>query len=195
MDIDSYARRIIQKEFERRQAKNISYSMRALARDLEISPGYLWDFISGKRALSQKKAIKIAEALKVKDLDKKSFILSSQCTKDDYEIGGELYQLVSYWHHFAVLSLSKDPNNQADPKWIAKRLVIEESEADEALTLLVKLGLVKIKEGRMNPFEKKTTETSLEKAAFNKIDMNFFNQVVLRLKEKKLMGLMSQLLN
>ena len=154
MNIDSYSRRIIQQELERRQKKKASYSMRALARDLEISPGYLWDFISGKRSLSRKKAIKIADSLRRNDLDRESFILSSQCTKDDYEIGGELYQLVSYWHHFAVLSLAKDPNNQADPKWIAQRLVIKESEAEEALNLLINQKLISVKLGKMLPFEK-----------------------------------------
>ena len=163
--------------------------MRALARDLEISPGYLWDFISGKRSLSRKKAIKIADSLRRNDLDRESFfILSSQCTKDDYEIGGELYQLVSYWHHFAVLSLAKDPNNQADPKWIAQRLVIKESEAEEALNLLINQKLISVKLGKMLPFENEAEGKSVEAAAFKKIDMKFFNQIVIRLKEKKAYG-------
>lgn len=193
MDIDSYSRRIIQQELKRRQNKNISYSLRAFARDLEISPGYLWDFISGKRSLSKKKALKIAETLNLNKEDTHSFILSSQCTEDDYKTGGLLYQLVSYWHHFAVLSLSKDPNNKANAKWIAERLVIKEQEAQEALELLLSQELVKIENGKMISFQQDKAKGPLEKEAFHKIDMKFFDQVVLRLKEKKLMGVLSEL--
>ena len=195
MDIDSYARKTLREELKLRQKKNESYSMRAFARDLDISPGYLWDFTSGKRSLSEKNARKIAQILKMNQDEQKSFVLSSQCKKNDYQKGGELYQLISYWHHFAVLNLSKDPMNEATPKWVAKRLLITEEEAKTALELLIETELITIVKGKMISFERDNPKLSLEEAAFSKIDMNFFNKIILRLKQKKLMKVVSDLVS
>ena len=59
---------------ESRRQKNVNYSMRALARDLDVDNSYLVQILSGKKSMTPKIAYKIAIALKLEGEDLLNFI-------------------------------------------------------------------------------------------------------------------------
>lgn len=75
MKFENY-RHYIQNEFEKRRIRNPSYSLRAFARDLSVSPSRLSEVINGKRGISNLLAQKIMEGLKIEGVDAEIFILS-----------------------------------------------------------------------------------------------------------------------
>lgn len=60
-----------------RQEKNIKYSLRAFAKELEISPASLSQILSQKKGLSEKFSTKIAQKLNLSLEEKELFIISS----------------------------------------------------------------------------------------------------------------------
>lgn len=56
-------RKLLLQEFENKKSKNPSYSLRALARDIEVSPSVISDYLNEKRKLSPKTKYKIIRYL------------------------------------------------------------------------------------------------------------------------------------
>jgi len=56
-------RLVLKAELERRRSRNASYSLRAFARDLELSPSRLSRVLNGKEALSRPRAERIGGKL------------------------------------------------------------------------------------------------------------------------------------
>ena len=75
MKYENY-RHYIQGEFENRRLRNPSYSLRAFARDLAVSPSRLSEAINGKRGISNELAQKIITALNLEGIDEDIFLLS-----------------------------------------------------------------------------------------------------------------------
>jgi uncharacterized protein (TIGR02147 family) len=143
---------ILKIELEQRKKANAAYSLRAFARYLGVSPAALSQLISGKRGLSLKRLNSLLEKLGLTPEEssralrklKRRRAESSQVTvlKEDR------FRLITDWYHYAILSLGDLPDCKADPRWIAQRLGIRASDANEALARLQRLGLIKIQNGR-----------------------------------------------
>lgn len=117
-------------EFQRRKSLNSSYSLRAFASYLEVSPASLSQVLSGKRKLIGKVRESIISKL---ELDKKISASDS--------LSYELIQLDelainSKWHADAVLELIKSKDFKATSSWISKKLKISRDEAKSALKIL-----------------------------------------------------------
>lgn len=56
-------RALLAQELARRQSRNLRYSLRAFARDLQLSPSFLCQILSSKRGFSSKSAERISSAL------------------------------------------------------------------------------------------------------------------------------------
>lgn len=57
------------------------------------------------------------------------------------------FAVISDWYHFAILDLTQVKGFKPDPKWIARKLGIEASEATAAMYRLKRLGLL-VAQGR-----------------------------------------------
>jgi uncharacterized protein (TIGR02147 family) len=68
--------KFLKEKLEEKQLQNKSYSLRAFAAKLGISPGGLAQIFSGKKKLSLERAHEIAEALKLSKEQKKLFLLA-----------------------------------------------------------------------------------------------------------------------
>ena len=150
---DMFARSYLQKELIDRKNRNHFYSLRAFARDLDISPSNLSEFLSAKRDFSQKNSIKVAKHLDLSSSDFERFILSCQFSSQDskgrsYSLP-KIFQMMSHWYYFALLNLAKVKNIKADPKELAERLAIKEKQIEEALENLKSMNLIEITDGRM----------------------------------------------
>ena len=146
---------ILSSEFTERSRRNPRYSLRAFAKSLGISHTVLSLVMSGKRSLSRKAAMIVAENL---DLGpKKSAALISSTGKkaaphllaNTYNlIDLETFHLISDWVHYAILSLLEIPESHFEPKWMAKRLGINETQAKIAMSRLVDLDFVANENGK-----------------------------------------------
>jgi transcriptional regulator with XRE-family HTH domain len=136
-------------EWEKRRAKNPRYSLRSFARVLNLSPGALSSYLSGKRKLTPKAANKIMSQLSL-NLDEKNAWQSlmpakSRAGQTYHELTADQHRIVSEWYHYAILSLVKVKDFEPNSAWISKRLGISQSQAEQATERLFRLGFLKKK--------------------------------------------------
>lgn len=143
--------------------RNDSYSLRAFARDLELSPSRLSEVLSGTQGLSEKSADKIATSLKLKPVERrfwKDLILVQSSrnakvrelarsrveelrkTESLRKLKEDQFRVISDWYHGAILELTQVRGFRSDVKWIAEKLGIASSHVEGALNRLKQLGLL-----------------------------------------------------
>jgi uncharacterized protein (TIGR02147 family) len=157
-------RTFIQQEFERRRRKNSRYSLRSLARDLEIPAPKLCQALRGSRGISSSRALVLARKMNLSSTETELFVSMvesehgrSQTSKlraqekvqalqaslgfDDLSM--ERFQIIRDWYYFAILELTELKSFKAEPSWIAKRLKISKSEVKNAIQALLDFGLLR----------------------------------------------------
>lgn len=150
-----HCRDILLGELNARKAKNSFYSMRAFARDLGIGSTSLSDVLAGKRVLSKKNIEKVVEKLNLSPEQK--FSMEREGTKnqidseefDKVTLAEDTFRLISEWYYLAILNLAKIPESSSDAKWVAERLGLELTQAEQALERLFRMGLIIEREGRL----------------------------------------------
>lgn len=143
---------ILSQEFDLRRQTDPSYSVRAFARLLELSPATVSQLLSGKRPLSAKAALKIATRLNFSKQEQDNLLRTTlpastqltHLTPERYQLDSDRFKLISDWYHYAILGLAGFRRNKACAHWIANKLGISRTEAEEALRRLVRLQLIKI---------------------------------------------------
>lgn len=146
-------RLLLLKELTARKNRNPSYSLRAFARDLGVSPAALSQYLARKRELSKRNRQSVIERLRLSPIEQESLWISarpSPSTRSTYgQIAEDTFRIISDWVSLATLNLAHIKGNKAESSWIAKRLGIPSSEAKDTLDRLVRVGLLEIKAGRM----------------------------------------------
>ena len=141
--------------FEKR-TRNPKYSLRAFAIHLGVSRTTLSDVLAGKRHLSTRNALKVAERLSLSPDQTKELIAEvrgfgffvSKPTSTEM-LTDDVFRMIADWYHYAILSLTRLKSNRAEANWIASRLGITPLEARSAMLRLNRLGYIKIKNGRL----------------------------------------------
>lgn len=172
-------REILRERLAGRQGRNPSYSLRAYARDLGISPSRLSEILSGDHALSAAKAEGVAAHLGLStdeqahfvDLvaiesspsssvkaDAKKRVDARRSSAEASEVSADQFALVSRWWHFAMLELFKTKEFKPTPTWIAGRLGIAKDEARAAMARLLRLGFLR-RSGKSISVSKPKTRT------------------------------------
>lgn len=150
---------LIREEYSQRRKRNNNYSLRAFARDLEVSVGALSEILANKRKLTPKSTKKILPHLNLSPVKKDAFLknvlksygednMMTSHVADEVLLAEDHFQFISEWYHFAILSVLKLDDYVEDPAWIAARIGIQSFEAKNALSRLQRLGLVTKKDGR-----------------------------------------------
>ena len=160
-------RLVLREHLNQRCTANPRYSLRAFARDLNISCARLSLVMNGKRGLSVSAAEMIGVKLGLSDFERSIFCdlvqsqhARSQASKEIAlarlqskmaDVQGRVIQLdtfkiISDWYHFGILQLMHLKSFQPDVKWIAQALQIQPTQVEEALERLLRLELIK-KEG------------------------------------------------
>jgi uncharacterized protein (TIGR02147 family) len=135
----------IRAELLRRRRRNPRYSLRSFARDLEISPGRLSEFINGKRAISEKWKPQLIRKLGLgQDIVK----LADGLPKAGRLLCEDELNVIREPYFSAILSLLDTREIFQDSTQIGGRLGLLPSEARSALAVLARLGLVKNLRGR-----------------------------------------------
>lgn len=129
----------ITKKYEEIKERNPSFSLRALAAKIGMSPSMTSRILSGKRNISKKLAEKVMiqlgstqdEVDAVLTLFKNSNIASTKLSVKNINP-----DIIRNWQNMAVASLLETHEAKSDVEWISKRLAISNDEASAALKML-----------------------------------------------------------
>ncbi len=133
-----------------RCAKNPQYSIRSFARSSGISHTVLSLVLSGKRRLSKKASMQLAQHLELAPdhTEKVMRHFATSTEPSDYEeLSLDAFEVISDWYHYAILSALELPNAKWDARWFAKQFGIQILEAKLAMERLQRLKLVEEKNG------------------------------------------------
>lgn len=135
---------LLKKTLAERCAKNPQYSVRAFARATGISHTVLSLVLSGKRTLSKKATLKLADHLELDPKQRQSLLASKEkIQSDDYQmLSLDTFDVISDWYHYAILSLLELPEAEFEATWIAQRLGINPLNAKMAMERLQRVGLI-----------------------------------------------------
>ncbi len=154
-------REFLAEELARRTQANPRYSQRAFARQLGLSAGELSEVMRGKRALSVRSALRIANSLGFKPIEtqrllhlcqfdktqvnsgtEQTYVALSEDERNSRDLSMDLFRVVSDWFCFAILNLADTDGFRFDSAWIAKRLGVSVAEARVGLERLERVGLI-----------------------------------------------------
>jgi len=174
-------RQYIEREFRRRCRRNSLYSLRAFARDLDISPSKLSEVLRGKCGLSLHAAELLCVHLNLSPVEAEHFMVlveaahsrnpvrkaqardllkSFQATHGYSELDIERFKIISDWQHLAILELMELENFQNNIEWIAEILNLDIFLVSESLERLEKFNLIEIKDNRYVPTQANLAVTS-----------------------------------
>src|SRR5665213_2339260 len=151
-------------ELQRRVKLNPRYSLRSFARNLNLSPGALSEILRGRREVSLKSIPSIAKSIGLNASEGRHLLKLAQLAKaakdeglrefstelpqdDRLVLSEDIFNLISEWYHFAILNLLDCDAFEWQSTWIAKRLGISRIQAQMAMELLLRMGLVARKNG------------------------------------------------
>ncbi len=147
-------RQRLQSELEKRKLQNSSYSLRALARDLELDHSLLSRIITSKIQMTPKIFKRIAGHLNLtpeeflfyqdeikqrKKIQSKEKVVTAQFRS----LGIEEFKMIQNWYNFAILELVRLDGFEPNAEWISKKLNISVDEAGLAIERLLALNLLK----------------------------------------------------
>lgn len=159
---------LLSSQMEMRKQKNASYSLRAFARDLGLSPSHLSEVLRGSEGLSEKKAEEVAKRLRLKQNDTRlllDLILAekgrTQVIRDRAKERIDKYQnlerkrrlkedefrFIADWYHAAIVELLVLKDFPRTTSAVAEYLRIPLAAADDALKRLERLRLVRLDSG------------------------------------------------
>ena len=167
-------------ELTSRKNRNASYSLRAFARDLGVSPAALSQYLLRKRELSKKNRQLVIDRMKLSPLEQKAFqqgrVVSAKV--ETHELMQEdTFKLIGDWVSLAILNLARLRHNSAKPALIAARLGISTEEATDVIKRLIRLELVEIQDSRLvrtkRPF---ATTTDVPSGAIKKFHLSVLHK-------------------
>lgn len=136
----------LQSEFDKRRAKNSSYSLRAFASQLDVHAACLSVILKGKRPLTQKMIERFIKNLAISDKEFEQFSIN----EDDKNLNKsktltlDTFAILSQWYHDAILDLMKLDSFVPDKNWIAEALEISVTEVHSAVERLERCQFIKI---------------------------------------------------
>lgn len=162
-------RRFLYDRLEQGRSKNPSFSLRAFARTLRMSPATLSQMISGKRPITLSTAKKICEGLCLSPLEEQRILsalmrpdhsTTSRAPSSSFQLELDRFKLVSDWYHFAILSLTEIKASKPEPMWISRRLGIQQGVVKDAIDRLIRLGLLEVRGKRWRQITPSTSVSS-----------------------------------
>jgi uncharacterized protein (TIGR02147 family) len=172
-------RQLLRNELESRQERNGGYSLRAYARDLDLSPSRLSEVMNGKQRLSLKSAEKVSNLIGLSDQESKLFktlveLENPSLTKrqsatkslsqlnkqlEYFDIDQEAFKIIGSWQHLAILELIECSTIKSITD-ITESIDVFESEAVAVLERLLSIGLIAKKNSGWKRTNKKLTVNS-----------------------------------
>ncbi len=156
----------LQTEFLQRRGRNPHYSLRAFARDLELSPSTLCEFLKGKASLSAERAMELGKKIDLAEMQIEHFAdlvtlrfsameqrrrearrrIEHRFEQQKSYLPLEKFAVVSNWYHMVILGLVELSDKYHSVEVLAETLDLSEVETSMAVETLMTVGLL-VKEG------------------------------------------------
>jgi len=154
-------------ELGRRIQCNPRYSLRAMARDIGVSPAQLSLVIRGQKNLSQQSAFRIANKLTMKPRESDYFCLLVEyetakteekkrsilkklqvihSTRSVRDLSADAFKVISDWYHIPIIEMTELDDFEFNAESVSERLGITPFEATTAILRLERLDLIKLDE-------------------------------------------------
>lgn len=164
---------------DERIAHNPRYSMRALARDIKISPSRLSQILQGKQGISRDVAQQISKSLQLSEEEEQLFILLAASSdarnkkvreeakikiktiavgeENFSEVTGDETLMLEHPSHFILYELLSTGKVRNDVSWLALKMGRSIEQTRQSLDLLQRLGLLRFRNGRYVPTHREFT--------------------------------------
>jgi uncharacterized protein (TIGR02147 family) len=165
--------------------RNPRFSLRSFAKQLGIDHSTLSQVLRGQRRLSARALEAVGKRLGLgkevihayprasrRKTIPKNLPASLRCFHFDLDT----FQLLSVWHHYAILELIQIQGFKTDSRWIANTLGIAAEDVKIALQRLLRLGLLEMS-GRAH-WKDKSGDAEFQTAALTETARNQINQEV-----------------
>lgn len=187
----------IKSYFELKQSINPRYSLRALARDLNLAPGTLSLALQKKRSLTPKVAELVADKMNLSAEEKELFLeslktklkidsIKTKLYNNNFVIDNSEFKVIAEWEHYAVLTLFDLDEFDPTAPAIASRLNISLARSHEVIKNLIASGLLAENEGILSKVHSniRTTETIKSRAlrASHKENINLASEKIDQIK-------------
>lgn len=156
----------LRSEFQSRQARRSAYSLRAFARDLDLSPSTLSELLSRKVGLSPAMSSSLAKRLKLPSPHDEHFCdlvaarhsrstvqkneakirASARLRASNSNLSLDKFRIVSDWYHMAILELVELDPQYHSVKRLSEALGVAQRTIKEGLERLVKVGELELSE-------------------------------------------------
>lgn len=137
---------VLKNEILRQEALRGNYSLRALAKDLGVSHTLVSLVFNGKRELSDALIRKALETFNFPKNERDVLLVGLKPEKKSHpepeKISIELFEKISKWVHYAILSLTEVEGFQWSEEWISSRINIPPMKAAKAMADLLKAKLI-----------------------------------------------------
>lgn len=161
---------VLKMYFDRKRVAQPRYSLRALARDLKVSPAYLSQVFNDKKTVP---ASRLPEFIRLLDMDDIAVLQLKDALNPTEKRGTKLaatdlaffdrfkpldkekYAVLENWYLVAMLDLTTLEGFRSEAPWIAKKLRITLTEAELAIKTLKDLGLLVEVAGKLKKAELK----------------------------------------
>lgn len=155
---------ILKHYFDRKRVSQPQYSLRALARDLKVSPAYISQVFNGKKAVPESR---LGEFIRLLDMDDIAILQLKDAIQpntkrektmasDDLDffsrfrpLDKKKYAILEQWYMVAIMDLTTLEGFQSSPEWIARKLKITPLEAELAIETLKAHQLLKEEDGKL----------------------------------------------
>ena len=134
--------KVLREAYTEGKLRNPSYSLRAFARRVGLSPGALSEVLNGKRRVTPQMAQRILPRLNIGPEEAQALIEQAEKGPTWNALTADQYSLLADWTHFAILSLGETKDFRDDDAWIAERLGISTAQVARTIERLEKLGLL-----------------------------------------------------
>lgn len=182
---------ILNREFHIKLGNNPKYSLRSYAKFLGISPASLSRILSGQSKVTPKVFKMIGDRLNLSAIQYAQIMSTLQMKKIQSNIRNvehremsaiemEKFNLIADWYHHAILHMCSMKDFNKDPKWIAKRLGIKDTE-------LIKLAIERLLENKFLGLDEKDNYYRIDQ--FNMILDYNFSSMAMRERQKKILKL------
>ncbi len=162
-------RSIIQNEYEARLSFNPNYSLRAFARDIEVSPSQLTDILKSKKGLSTKKALIVANKLGLNEKEALTFKAMVECQhgrsdkirklaakyleeslyQNNYKsLSEDSFAILANWYHFAILSCMELDHYDGSIGFLVNKLSLSYEEVETAIKRMLREEMIDLNKGK-----------------------------------------------
>lgn len=156
---------LFKKYYLKKSKTSPAFTIRSLARRLDVSPSFLSRVLNGKRTLPAALQKRLAEELGVDPetlaTGKKKRVTEATPAIDDWAIAtNDAQQILRAWHFIPILELTDATGFDGSAAQISARLGLTPYATEMALAELERIGLIEAVDGRYRKTDKKLRITA-----------------------------------